>query len=269
MDYPIYHNNSWKKASEVHVSIFDVGFLRGYGIFDFFRIMNGRPVFMDDHLDRFLSSAQKMGIHHTYQKNDLANIILELAAMSKDECLGVKMVLSAGDSLGGFEPTSGSQLFVIPNPFQFTDFEKGMKLKSFEFQREMADIKSLNYAFALRNWTKIKSEGFDEYIYFTTENGVTECSRSNLFLVKNGIIITPKSGILEGITRKKIIEICQKNKFSLEIRDVSLQEFHEADEVFTTGSTKRVVPIKQIDDTFFEIGAVTRRLNNLIMSYEL
>ena len=269
MEYPIFHNHTWKKSSEVSVSIRDVGFLRGYGIFDFFRIMEGRPIFLSDHLDRFLLSAQKMGIQHTYTKDTLTGLLLDLASMSNDECLGVKMVLSAGDSLNGFDPIGESQLFIIPSVFQFADFERGMRLKSIIYQREMADIKSLNYAFALRHWSQIKAEGFDDYLYHTVAIGVTECSRSNLFLVKNNTVVTPNQGILEGVTRKKMMEICQKNKLQLEIRNASLQEFMEADEVFTTGSTKRVVPIKQINDRLFEIGEMTRFLYHELLKCEI
>lgn len=271
MVYPIYHNNTWKNSSDVTVSIKDVGFLRGYGIFDFFRIMDGKAIFLSDHLDRFLSSASKMGITHSYSKDDLSKLILELADISKDSCLGVKMVLTAGESLNGFDPLGEPQLYIIPNVFQFADFEKGMRLQSVLFQREMADIKSLNYAFALRHWSQVKAAGFDDYIYFTNDTGVTECSRSNLFLVKNNTIITPEKGILEGVTRKKVLEICQ-NLYKVEVRDVSLQEFLDADEVFTTGSTKRVVPILQIDQQMInagKIGEVTRRLYEGIMNYEL
>ena len=262
MTYPIFHNDAWKKAEEVTVSIKDVGFLRGFGIFDFFRIMDGKPIFLEDHLNRFLSSAQKMGIQHVYSKDVLAEIIMDLAKSAKDSCLGVKMVLSAGDSLNGFDPVGKSQLFVIPSVFSFTNFEKGMRLKSIEFQREMADIKSLNYAFALRHWSTIKALGFDDYLYHHSEIGVTECSRSNLFLVKDGVLITPASGILEGVTRKKILEICQ-DKIKIEVRNVDVKSFLEADEVFTSGSTKRVVPILQIDGQLInggKIGEFTKAL---------
>lgn len=270
MDYPIYHNNTWKNSSDVSVSINDVGFLRGYGIFDFFRIMNGKPIFLSDHLDRFLSSAQKMGLKHSYSKDFLGQLIWDLASMSNDECLGVKMILSAGDSLNGYDPIGDSQLYILPGVFKFADFENGMGLKSIAFQREMADIKSLNYAFALRHWHQIKAEGFDDYLYFTDSIGVTECSRSNIFIVKNKTIITPAQGILEGVTRKKIIEICQL-KYNIEIRDVALQEFLDADEVFTTGSTKRVIPILQIDNRLIndgKIGQFTQKLYSELVQLE-
>lgn len=270
MEYPIYHNDGWRSAQEVTVSIKDVGFLRGYGIFDFFRIMSGKPIFMEDHLERFLSSASKMGISHNYNKKQLGQLIEELAAMSVDDCLGVKMVLSAGDSLNGFDPIGKAQLFILPAVFTFADFNRGMRLMSISFQREMSDIKSLNYAFALRHWSQIKAKGFDDYLYHDPITGVSECSRSNLFLVKNGVVVTPKEGILEGITRKKIIEIC-RSKYKIEVRDVALNEFYEADEVFTTGSTKRVVPIFGIDDCEInggKIGDVTMDLYQELLTLE-
>jgi D-alanine transaminase/branched-chain amino acid aminotransferase len=64
MAYPIFVNDAWVSPDKAHVSVKDIGFLRGYGIFDFFRIMDGQAIFLSDHLDRFLSSAQKMGIEH-------------------------------------------------------------------------------------------------------------------------------------------------------------------------------------------------------------
>jgi branched-chain amino acid aminotransferase len=247
MDYPIYKNSAWLNPDEAQVSLQDVGFLRGYGIFDFFRIMSGKPIFLSDHLERFLSSAQKMGIKHAYSKEQLAQLILELAAKSVDECLGVKMILSAGISLNGFDPIGQANLFILPQVFSFMEPEKGMKLMSLEFQREMADIKSLNYSFALRNWAEVKSKGFDDVIYFHPIYGVSESSRSNLFFVKDGVFYTPESHILEGITRKNVIKLIQ-TKYTIKFGDYSLEQFKNADEVFTTGSTKRVVPITQIDD---------------------
>ncbi|MHA8088335.1 aminotransferase class IV [Aquirufa sp. Wall-65K1] len=270
MVYPIYHNHHWIDPDQVYVSIQDVGFLRGFGIFDFFRVMHGRPIFLSDHLDRFLASAEKMGIVHSYTKEQLAGLVHEIAAKSEVECLGIKMVLSGGDSSNGFEPQGKSQLFIIPNEFQFMDPIHGMKLASRNFVREMADIKSLNYAYAIRNWGTIKSQGFDDLIYYTNEFGVSESSRSNLFCVKNGVLYTPAQHILEGITRKHVIDLAS-SFLDVKVQDVSLEAFKQADEVFTTGSTKRVVPILQIDDSIIgngKRGSITAQLYDLLIQHE-
>lgn len=270
MVYPIYHNHHWIDPDQVFVSIQDVGFLRGFGIFDFFRVMHGRPIFLSDHLDRFLASADKMGISHIYSKEQLAGLIHEIAAKSEVACLGIKMVLTGGDSSNGFEPQGKSQLFIIPNEFQFMDPIHGMKLASRNYVREMADIKSLNYAYAIRNWNDIKSQGFDDLIYYTQEHGVSESSRSNLFCVKYGVLYTPTHHILEGITRKHLINLAS-SIMEVRVQDVSLEAFKQADEVFTTGSTKRVVPILQIDDSIIadgKRGEITTQLYERLIQHE-
>lgn len=271
MEYPIWFNGSWKKASEVHVSVKDVGFLRGYGIFDFFRIMDGKPVFLSDHLDRFMRSATLMGLTLGYSKSELASLIHELAAMSTDAFLGVKMVLTGGESSNGFEPAETSNLWILPGVFQFADPIKGMRLTSQVYVREMAEIKSLNYAFAIRNWAQVKAFGADDLIYHTLEHGVSESSRSNLFYVKDGVIHTPDVHILEGITRKHVIELASE-MYQVNIGPCSLVDFMQADEVFTTGSTKRVVPIVAIDGKEIGNGArgpVTKQLYDQLLSLEL
>lgn len=270
MEYPIWFNGSWKKASEVHVSVKDVGFLRGYGIFDFFRIMDGNPVFLSDHLDRFMRSADLMGLKYSYSKEELATCIHELAAMSTDACLGVKMVLTGGESSNGFEPAESSNLWILPGVFQFADPIKGMRLMSQVYVREMAEIKSLNYAFAIRNWAHVKAAGADDLIYYTMEHGVSESSRSNLFYVKDGVIHTPDVHILEGITRKHVIDLASE-KYQVKIGHCSLADFLHADEVFTTGSTKRVVPILAIDGNVIGNGSrgpVTKQLYDMLVESE-
>jgi len=270
MDYPIYSNNSWGPAEKAFVPMKDLGFLRGYGIFDFFRIMDGRPIFLSDHLDRFLSSASKMGIQHTYTKEVLSQLILELAATAQDPCLGVKMILTGGLSLDGFNPSGSANLYIIPSIFSFADPARGMHLKSFKFQREMADIKSLNYAFAIRNWAEVKAQGGDDVLFYTEDHGVSEASRSNLFFVKNQVIHTPAHFILEGITRKHVLALA-KEHYEIRVENCSLADFLSADEVFTTGSTKRVLPIFSIDQQAINHGTrgpVTKHLYDLFIGHE-
>jgi D-alanine transaminase/branched-chain amino acid aminotransferase len=270
MAYPIYYKGAWQDAEKVTVSIKDVGFLRGFGIFDFFRIMDGKPIFMSDHLDRFLSSASKMGLPHRYSKESLATLITEIAAKSVDPCLGVKLVLTAGFSPNGFDPSGDSELYIFPGVFSFAEPSSGLRLISREYKREMADIKSLNYAFALREMPAVRAAGGDDLIYYTSEFGVSESSRSNLFYVKNGVIHTPAHHILEGITRKKVI-VLASSVFEVRVGPCSLEDFLQADEVFTTGSTKRVLPIfsidgKQIGDG--KRGEVTSAVYELLISSE-
>ena len=270
MDYPIFINDAWLPAEKAFVPMKDLGFVRGYGIFDFFRMMDGRAIFLSDHLDRFLSSASKMGIQHSYTKEYLSSLILELASSAHDPCLGVKMIMTGGESFNGFDPSGSANLYITPAVFSFADPERGMHLKSFNFQREMADIKSLNYAYAIRHRSEVKAQGCDDVLFYTDAYGVSEASRSNLFYVKNKVIHTPADFILEGITRKQVLHVA-KQHYEIRVEKCSLADFLSADEVFTTGSTKRVLPIFSIDQKPIHQGIrgpVTAHLYDLLISRE-
>ena len=105
---------------------------------------------------------------------------------------------------------------------------------------------------------------------FHRDGLITESSRSNIFIVKNEKLITPERNTLHGITRKRLIQFT-KNHFEVEERDVSVAEFWEADEVFTTGSTKRIIPITYVDGKPFsngEMGKITQKLQSLFLEHE-
>ena len=182
--YPVYAQGSWRSVTEARHNLYDSGFLRGFGIFDYLRIVNGVPVFLADHLARFSKTAKKMGIHHNHTEASLIDIIKEVVVFSRDPCIGVRIVLTGGVSASGFEPSSESELFVLVAPFAFADPARGVALMSREYVRDMPDIKTLNYAFALRCWPAVKASGADDLLYHTPELGVSESSRSNLFYVK-------------------------------------------------------------------------------------
>jgi branched-subunit amino acid aminotransferase/4-amino-4-deoxychorismate lyase len=117
----------------------------------------------------------------------------------------------------------------------------------------------------------MKAAGADDLIYYTEKHGVSESTRSNLFYVKNGEIFTPDVHILEGITRMKVLEIVRRH-YPVHVQRCSLDDFLSADEVFTTGSTKRVVPILSIDGKMIgmgERGPVARELYEELVKLEL
>ena len=156
---------------------------------------------------------------------------------------------------------------IMASPFSFKSNDIGMKLITAQHRRELPDIKTLNYAFPIRMLPDMRRVGADDLLYYDTDGQVSELSRSNVFIVKNGCIATPKDGVLYGITRKKTLEIARQH-FSVEERPVTLAEVLDADEVFTTGSTKRITYIAQIDHQEYTLGDITRNLQQLLVEAE-
>jgi branched-chain amino acid aminotransferase len=269
MQEQIYLNAEILPAEKAQIHVSDLGLVRGYGIFDFFRAIDGQPVFIEDHLDRFHNSARLMGLPIPESRERLREIIHEIIRLHPHKLLGVKMILTGGYSEDGYTPAANSNLIVTGKPFEFKPADVGMKLMSMEYRREIPEIKTLNYIVPIRALQQMKAMGADDVLYH--QNGkISESSRSNIFIVKNEKIITPLDGALFGVTRKHILNFA-KNYFAVEERDVSTQEYFEADEVFTTGSTKRIIAITQTDNQIFsdnKVGKITKKLQQLFLEHE-
>jgi branched-chain amino acid aminotransferase len=265
----IYLNGSILPAHEAQIHVTDLGLVRGYGIFDFFRAIDGKPIFIEDHLDRFENSARLMHLPIPESRERLREIIVEIILLNPQPLLGVKMIMTGGYSEDGYTPAEKSNLLVMGKPFAFKPADIGMKLMSMEYRREIPEIKTLNYIVPIRALAQTKAMGADDVLYH--QNGIiSESSRSNIFIIKNERIITPVDGALFGVTRKHILDFAKKY-FVVEERDVSIQEYWDADEVFTTGSTKRIIAITQTDNHIFsegKVGKITKKLQELFLEHE-
>lgn len=223
----------------------DIGLIRGYGIFDFFRTVNYKPLFLEDYLDRFTSSAEKTYLPLDYSREELKKIISELIQKNDLKTGGLRMVLSGGVSENHFSPAKG-KLFIFAESLMFPTqqkYEEGIKLLALEHIRAIAEIKTTNYALPVWHSVHWKNTGAEDVLYHQ-DGQVSESSRSNFFIVKDGIISTPDRHILMGITRKHIMKLAG----NVHIRPVSFEETLEADEAFISSTTKILLPVTKIDD---------------------
>lgn len=223
----------------------DLGLIRGYGIFDFFRTSGYTPLFLEDYLDRFTASAAKTHLPLSYSREELRAIVGELIEKNDLHDGGLRMLLSGGVSENHFSPAEG-KLFIFAESLSMPSEEKyrgGIKLLTLEYVRPIADIKTTNYALPVWHSVHWNRLGAEDVLYHW--NGVvSESSRSNFFIVRNGVIHTPDQYILLGITRKKILEIAG----NVVIRPITLEEVWDADEAFISSTTKVLLPVTQIDD---------------------
>lgn len=231
------------KTATIHPM--DIGLIRGYGIFDFFRTAHYVPLFLQDYLNRFIRSAEKMHLPLPLDRAGLEDVILELVSKNELENGGIRMLLTGGISDNHFSPNTGS-LFIFCEALDFppmSKYETGVKLVSAEHVRAVADIKTTNYAFPVWHSANWKKEGAEDLIYH--QNGfISESSRSNIFIIKDGKIATPDQNVLHGITRMRTLELAPET----EIRPITFEELLNADEVFMTSTTKKILPVTKIDN---------------------
>ena len=257
--YLIDHFAPYDTAS-LHVS--DLVIQRGYGTFEFFREINGKVPFLDEYLDRFYHAAEVMGLKVPIDRSRIEIIIRHLLSENLFVNSGIKIILTGGYAEDYYTPAEPN-LIILNNPFRTVTrhLENGVKLLLFEYKRFLPEVKTINYLPALWMSAKLREKGAIEPLYHY-DGKILETSRSNIFLVKNGIIATPVNGILPGISCKHLIKVA-RSFYKVEERDVPLDEIETADEIFITGTSKHLYPVVQIDDHRIgdgKPGSVTRKL---------
>ena len=220
-----FFNGNFVPKSSITFSMDDVGVLRGYGIFDYFKVYNGAPAFMSAHLDRFQRSAQLMGMETPFSRTDIEEAIKKIIHHNAFPLSGVKVLMTGGNSPDGF--TAGEPNLIITNTaVSETDsshYQNGVSVMTYQFSREMPEVKTTNYATAVRLEPIWKLKGHIDALYHDGKY-ISEVSRSNVFLIDGNKLITNKEGVLQGVTRMTTLGIGTELGFQIEIRPILLHE---------------------------------------------
>lgn len=236
------------EKAQLHVS--DLAILRGFGVFDYFKALKGKPLFVEDYVDRFFNSASLLYLAPPCTKEELIAWIQDLLDANGQENAGIRLVLTGGYAPDSYTPIKPN-LLILQHPYaDFPDwgYEKGIKILTYHFQREIPVAKTINYVTGIRIQGWLKENGGDAVLYHDGTH-IKESDRSNFFMVdQKGQLVTPQEEVLLGITRKKIIAIAKEKGLTVIERMISLEEIYEAKEAFITSSIKGVLPVVQIDD---------------------
>lgn len=270
MSLPCYFNGEFTSSDLPLFKSNDLGILRGYGVFDYFRTYNGIPFRWNDYWNRFVASAATMQLSFNYSQSEVYEVLMQLHRMSGQAETAFRFILTGGyapDSVHIVNPNFLIRAETLPtdNP---EGRKKGIKVLSYEYLRDLPEVKSTNYIHMILMDQKMKEQQASDLLFH--KNGeISELTRSNIFYFKDNQLITPDTNILFGITRKTVIELA-KPYFQIIERSVPLEEFLQADEVFTTSTTKWVMPVVQIDNQLIGWGTAGKKtlfLQNILEQY--
>lgn len=253
-------------AGDIRVSPFDVGLLRGYGVFDVMRTENGKPFLHDRHWSRFVRSAETLGLVSPVSEKEHWDIVGELIVRNGFPQSSIRTVLSGGESANGFLPEPGRENFlVLVTPFEPLAeryFTQGARLITLEHARAFPHAKITNYIHAIQHAPRRLAADALEILY-VKDSRVYEASTSNFLAVVDGVLVAPQLDVLPGITRGLTVELARQEGVPVEERDLSWDEVARADEALLTATNKYIVPVTRIDDHSIGAGVpgrVTRRL---------
>ncbi len=263
--------------AEAKISLLDWGFLRSDATYDVVHVWQNRFFRLDKHLDRFLASVTRLRLTLPYDRAQLTDILAQCVRRAQLEDAYVEMICTRGMS-----PTSSrdprdavNQFIAFAIPFSSIANEeqrqRGLNLAISTVRRippESVDPRVKNY-----HWLDFIQALFEAYdrnaenvVLLDTDGNVTEGPGFNLFVVKNGAITTPVRGVLEGITRHTVIELCAELGIDASKALVPVDDLHNADEVFISSTAGGIMPVTRIDDVAIgnsQPGPLTQQLTDL------
>jgi branched-chain amino acid aminotransferase len=234
----------------------------GDSLYEVLRIMKGCPIFLDDHLDRLISSVKLQKKDVLIDVSNLRRLIIELVRMERKSDINVKIVFNYNKSATNYLIYCIESVY--PTQLQY---QKGVKGILYPAERKDPESKVINHKLRSSICNRLINESAYEAILVNDDNLITEGSRSNIFFVKKGSLFTaPDDMILKGITRKYIVEICRENNIVITFACPVASEIGQFDAAFMTGTSPMVLPFSSINDTKFNVSLpLIERLRKLYL----
>ena len=255
----IYFDGKFVPEEEARVSVFDHGLLYGDGVFEGIRAYHGRVFKLKEHIDRLYESAQSIDLKIDLAKEEMEKVVLDsLRANNLTEGY-IRLVVTRGKGDLGLDPRKcpRSMVFCIAASIRLYPeelYSKGMEVITVATRRNIPEalnprIKSLNYLNNIMARIEANLAGVPEAIMLNNEGYVAEATGDNIFIVKNGVLITPPAfvGILEGITRNTVMNLALDQNFTVREHVFTRHDLYIADECFLTGTAAEVIPVVKID----------------------
>ena len=255
----IYIDGNYYDKEDAKISVFDHGLLYGDGIFEGLRIYNNKVFKLKEHIKRLYMSAKAINLDIGMSLQEMEDTVNECVKKNNKENGYIRLLVTRGTGDLGIDPAKCKKASVIiitadislyPEEY----YEKGISIITSSTRRMPADcldprIKSLNYLNNIMAKLEATQAGCLEAVMLNKEGFVTECSADNIFVIKEGKIISPKSynGSLEGITRETVFDIAESLSIECGEDTLTRYDLYNADECFITGTGAEIMPVTAVD----------------------
>lgn len=272
----VYINGKLYPKSEAKISVYDHGLLYGDGVFEGIRVYDGAAFKLREHVDRLYDSAHAIGIDIPMKKEGMIGAVLETLKANKLKEAYVRLLVTRGSGDLGLDPRKCSHpmVVIITEPLEPTygvkSRDSGITAIIASTRRDLPDattheIKSLNYLNSIMAKLESIEAGVDEAIMLNSRGFVSESTTTNIFIVKNGRLLTPPptAGILHGITRSRVMQLASNLGYEVLEREITPFELLNADEVFLCGTRAEIVPVIKISGRIIstgKVGPITKKL---------
>jgi len=275
----IYIDGKYYDERNAKISVFDHGLLYGDGIFEGIRAYNGRVFKLKEHVDRLFCSAKAILLNLPMSHADIMRAIVETCRRNKVRDGYIRLVVTRGPGTLGLNPNrcKNPSVIIIAGTIQLYPaelYQKGMEIVTVPTTRNLHSalnpaIKSLNYLNNILAKIEANNAGCEEAVMLNAEGFVAECTGDNIFIVKEGQLLTPplSAGALYGITRRVVMDLAAESGAKVSETNLTRYDLFNADECFVTGSAAELMPVVKIDGRVIGTGTPGPVTENLITRY--
>jgi|LSQX01.3.fsa_nt_gb branched-chain amino acid aminotransferase len=276
----IYIDGEYYPKSQAKISVYDHGFLYGDGIFEGIRSYNGVVFKLKEHIERMFRGAHAIMLNIPLTKEEMIQAVVETIRKNNMKDSYIRLIVSRGVGDLGLDPRKCAKPCVIIiadtiNVKAGNASEKGVSALITWVRRNPVDattseIKSLNYLNSILGKIEANASGADEAICLEQNGYIAEGVGENVFIVKNGEILTPptSTGALEGITADVVIKLCEKFDIKVTVTNLTAYMLFTADEAFFTGTAMEVVPICEVNKRMIGTGKPGPITKKLMVEYK-
>lgn len=256
-----YADERWVHPHEATISMNDVAVLRGYSAFESLRTYDRRPFHLEEHLNRLYRSAELIDLEIPWSREHITRLVHEIIERNTYKHAAIRLFVTGGETEDSILPIGKPVLALLITPLGERDMERfvrGFKVITTQLQRVAPDAKTTNYLEAIRALKEAVRRDAVDALFVNAQGHVLEATRSNFFVFSGNTLVTPREGVLMGITRNVVLELA-RGLFPIEERAISLAELPHVDEAFITSSSKEIMPVVRIDDLAIGDGTPGRR----------
>lgn len=258
-------NGELLPIEEANVSLSNIEYSYGFGVYESIRVSKGVTYFIEDHIERLMESARIIGLTHTLTPEGVSDAIAELLAKNEVETCNVKILL-----IGGRVPEDASLNILCLNPL-FPDkkvYRDGVHLVTYEYERAFPHAKTLNMLQSYLAYRKAKEAGAYDALLIDREGRIVEGTRTNFFCIKGKTLYSAnEKNILLGVTRKAVLKVAAQHGYEVVQKDILSADLDEYDGAFLTSTSSKILPVHSIGD--FEFGEQTTALKELIDAFDV
>jgi D-alanine transaminase len=272
----VYLNGEYLPQSQARISVLDRGFLFGDGVYEVIPVFGGKPLRLDEHLDRLQRSMNRVSLDNPMTNEQWHEVFQSLLAKNPGSDRAIYLQVTRGAApirdlsiVADINPT----VFIMVNdikPVDYTRLELGIEAITVEdFRWKACDIKSVSLiANVMIRMQANQSNAVDAIM--VRDGLLTEGTASNIFVVHDGVIATPPKSecLLPGITRDLVIELASANGMQVEERDINEDELESADEIWLTSSTREIAPVAKINGQIVGEGRAGEYWKRIIAIYQ-